>query len=75
MYPNGVILVSPTDLGIERNGPVKAANRLPYFAAAAWYHKALDTDLQQQDLTPILAEVEQFTLNQYLPPFHVNVLE
>jgi len=67
MYPNGVILVSPTDLGIERNGPVKAANRLPYFAAAAWYHKALDTDLQQQDLTPILAEVEQFTLNQYLP--------
>ncbi|WP_282109950.1 S10 family peptidase [Shewanella algicola] len=67
MYPNGVILVSPTDLGIERNGPVKAANRLPYFAAAAWYHKALGEDLQQQDLSPLLAEVEQFTLNQYLP--------
>ena len=35
MYLNGVILVSPTDIGIERNGIVKAANRLPYFAAAA----------------------------------------
>ncbi|WP_350431309.1 carboxypeptidase [Shewanella sp. H8] len=67
MYPNGVILVSPTDLGIERNGPVKAANRLPYFAAAAWYHKVLGEDLLQQDLTLLLAEVEQFTLNQYLP--------
>ncbi|MCT7942132.1 S10 family peptidase [Shewanella holmiensis] len=67
MYPNGVILVSPTDIGIERNGPVKAANRLPYFAATAWYHKALEEGLQQQDLTPLLAEVENFTINQYLP--------
>jgi hypothetical protein len=41
MYVNGVILVSPTDIGIKRDGPVKAANRLPYFTAAAWYHKAL----------------------------------
>ena len=35
MYLNGVILVSPTELGLERDGPVMAANRLPYFAAAA----------------------------------------
>lgn len=67
MYLNGVILVSPTDLGIERNGPVKAANRLPYFAAAAWYHKVLPADLQAKDLYDILPEVEQFTLNEYLP--------
>jgi carboxypeptidase C (cathepsin A) len=67
MYLNGVVLVSPTDIGIERNGPVKMANRLPYFAATAWYHKALATDLQQKDLYDILPEVEAFTLNQYLP--------
>ncbi|MDX3774647.1 carboxypeptidase [Chromatiaceae bacterium AAb-1] len=67
MYLNGVILVSPTDLGIERNGPVKAANRLPYFAAAAWYHQVLSSDLQQKDLYDLLPEVEQFTLNEYLP--------
>ena len=67
MYVNGVILVSPTDIGIKRDGPVKAANRLPYFAAAAWYHKALTDELQTRDLTKLLPEIEQFTLNKYIP--------
>nr|WP_286235897.1 carboxypeptidase [Thalassotalea sediminis] len=67
MYLNGVILVSPTDIGIKREGPVEAANRLPYFAAAAWYHKALSPDLQRKDLLELLPEVEQFTINQYIP--------
>lgn len=67
MYVNGVILVSPTDIGIKREGPVKAANRLPYFAAAAWYHKALSTDLQTKDLDELLPEIERFTLNKYIP--------
>ena len=67
MYLNGVVLVSPTDIGIKRDGPVKAANRLPYFAAAAWYHKALDESLQSKDLLEILPEIEQFTINEYLP--------
>lgn len=67
MYLNGVILVSPTDIGIKRDGPVKAANRLPYFAATAWYHKALSSELQNRDLLDILPEVEQFTVEKYLP--------
>lgn len=67
MYLNGVILVSPTDIGIERKGPVKAANRLPYFAATAWYHNALSDSLQAKDLYSLLDEVEAFTINQYLP--------
>lgn len=67
MYLNGVILVSPTDLGIERSGPVQAALRLPYFAATAWYHKALSADLQQKELTAYLPEVEAFTINELLP--------
>lgn len=67
MYLNGVILVSPTDLGIKRDGPVVAANRLPYFAAAAWYHKVLPSDLQQRDLTDVLAEVEKYTIDELLP--------
>lgn len=67
MYVNGVVLVSPTDIGIKRDGPVKAANRLPYFAAAAWYHEALDSDLQNQDLDQLLPKVEAFTINEYLP--------
>lgn len=67
MYLNGVILVSPTDMGISRDGPVKAANRLPYFAAAAWYHGQLADDLQQGDLYDLLPKVEAFTINEYLP--------
>lgn len=67
MYLNGVVLVSPTDIGIERDGPVKAANRLPYFAATAWYHKKLDSELQSKDLTALLPEVEQFTINELIP--------
>ncbi len=67
MYINGVILVSPTDIGIKRDGPVKAANRLPYFAAAAWYHKALPADLQAKDLSELLPDIEKFTINKYMP--------
>ena len=67
MYLNGVVLVSPTELGIKREGPVEAANRLPYFTATAWYHKRLPADLQQQDLPAVLELSEQFTLNEYLP--------
>lgn len=67
MYLNGVVLVSPTDLGIDRKGPVAEALMLPYYSATAWYHKALGADLQQKDLTDMLPEVEDFTINQLLP--------
>ncbi|MEY3349290.1 MAG: hypothetical protein RLY46_1329 [Bacteroidota bacterium] len=67
MFFNGVILVSPTTLGIERDGPVAAALRLPYYAATAWYHKALPSDLQQKDLTAMLPEVEKFTVDELIP--------
>jgi len=67
MYLNGVVLVSPTEIGIKREGPVDVANRLPYFAATAWYHKALPAELQQLDLYDLLPKVEAFTINEYLP--------
>jgi carboxypeptidase C (cathepsin A) len=67
MYLNGVVLVSPTGLGINREGPIGDVIRLPYYAAAAWYHKALAPELQRRDLEDLLPEVEQFTIEQYLP--------
>ncbi len=67
MYLNGVILVSPTDLGIKREGPTSAALRVPYMAATAWYHKKLAADLQSKDLTAYLPEVEAFTVNELMP--------
>lgn len=66
-YFNGVILVSPTDLGITRQGPVRDGSMLPYYAATAWYHKQLPTDLQRRDLLEILPEVEKFTMDEYIP--------
>tara|TARA_R110001599_G_scaffold57805_2_gene159200 strand:+ start:2542 stop:4014 length:1473 start_codon:yes stop_codon:yes gene_type:complete len=67
MYLNGVILVSPTDMGIDRSGPVEVANRLPYFAATAWYHKQLPSDLQSKDLLEVLDEVESYAINKFIP--------
>ena len=67
MYLNGVVLVSPTEIGLEREGPVEVANRLPYFAAAAWYHKALPSELQNKDLDELLPEVENYAINDLLP--------
>ena len=67
MYLNGVILVSPTGLGLDRSGPVAKANYLPYYAATAWYHKALPADLQRRDLDEILPEVEKYTLDVVIP--------
>ncbi|KIC95856.1 S10 family peptidase [Flavihumibacter solisilvae] len=70
MYLNGVVLVSPTELGIERDGATEAALRLPYFAATAWFHKMQPADLQQKDLNAMLPEVEDFTMNVLMPAMH-----
>lgn len=67
MYLNGVILVSPTGLGIRRDGPVDDATSVPYFTAAAWFHKMLPADLQQKDLDQVLPESEAFTINELVP--------
>jgi carboxypeptidase C (cathepsin A) len=67
MFINGVILVSPTTLGIERDGPLASALKLPYYAATAWYHKQLPADLQSKDLVDMLPEVEKFTVDELVP--------
>jgi len=69
MYINGVILVSPTGLGLEPPAmtPRSEILKLPYYAATAWYHDALAPDLQRLDLYDILPEVEEFTIEEYLP--------
>jgi len=67
MYLNGVVLVSPTALGVSRDGPVDDALTLPYYAATAWYHQALTPELQGRDLEQLLPEVEQFTIEELIP--------
>lgn len=69
MFLNGVILVSPTGLGLEPAGPAPRSSvlKLPYYTAAAWYHNQLPSELQSRDLTDLLPEVEDFTIDEYLP--------
>lgn len=68
MYLNGVIMVSPADYNVfESDVPVSSALNLPYFTAAAWYHKMLPSALQEKDLLEILPESEAFTLDKLMP--------
>ena len=68
MYLNGVIMVSPADYELLRTKSSEDyAINLPYFTAAAWYHKMLPQKLQQQDLLDILPEAENFAINKLLP--------
>lgn len=68
MYLNGVIMVSPADYKTLRTGgPVSSSLNLPYFTAAAWYHKQLPATLQNKDLLEILPEAEDFAINELIP--------
>ena len=68
MYLNGVIMVSPADYKVLRvGGPVSSALNLPYYTAAAWYHKQLPSELQNKDLTDILPEAEKFAIDELTP--------
>ncbi|WP_179353686.1 S10 family peptidase [Winogradskyella vidalii] len=68
MYLNGVIMVSPADYKVLRTGgPLASSLNLPYYTAAAWYHKMLPPVLQNKDLLDILPEVEDFAINAVMP--------
>ena len=68
MYLNGVIMVSPADYKVYRTGgPVGSALNMPYFTATAWYHKMLNSELQNKDLLEILPDSEDFAINTLIP--------
>jgi carboxypeptidase C (cathepsin A) len=66
---NGIILISTVlNFGTISFGD---GNDLPYtlflptYAASAWYHKKLPSDMQGMELQALLKEVEQFASNDY----------
>ena len=68
MYLNGVIMVSPADYKILRtDSALSSALNLPYYTAAAWYHKMLPEELQSKDLTEILPLSEEYAVNELIP--------
>ena len=66
IYLNGVILVSMTNLSMERGSDVSYATALPQRAATAWYHHRLSRDLQSRPVRKLLDEVESFAMGDYL---------
>jgi carboxypeptidase C (cathepsin A) len=66
MYINGVILVSATQLDVERGPEINFATSLPTKTATAWYHRHLAPDLQAKPLRTVLAEAEAFATGEYL---------
>lgn len=68
MYLNGVIMVSPADYKVfDSDVPVSSGLNMPYYTAAAWYHKMLPSELQSKDLLEILPEAEKFALDELMP--------
>ncbi len=66
MYLNGVILVSATDLDVDRGSEINFATSLPTKTATAWYHRHLVADLQSKPLKGALGEAEAFAMGEYL---------
>jgi carboxypeptidase C (cathepsin A) len=64
LFVNGVVLVSPTGLGHDFTLP-SSVRTLPHYAATAWYFGQLPPALQNRDLDDVLAEVEEFAMNEY----------
>lgn len=67
---NGIMLVS-TIMNFETTAFAQG-NDLPYalflpsYAATAWYHKKLPSDLQSRSLAEVVAEVEPWATNEYI---------
>jgi carboxypeptidase C (cathepsin A) len=70
MYLNGIVLVSAIlnfqTARFDVGNDLPYALFLPTYAASAWYHKRVAPDLQGE-LRPMLAEVERFAIDEYLP--------
>lgn len=68
MYLNGVIMVSPADYKVLRTGSALSSSlNLPYYTAAAWYHKMLPEELQNKDLLEVLPLSEEYAINKLIP--------
>ena len=69
MYLNGVMLISAIlnfqGYEFEPGNDLPYLTHLPTYAATAWYHQQLPTDLQNKTLRDVLDEVEDFVLSEY----------
>lgn len=77
LYLNGVMLISAVlnfqtialdskTYTFHRGNDLPYILYLPTYTATAWYHKTLEPDLLERDLTDLLREVETFAETDYL---------
>ncbi|MBK7405314.1 MAG: peptidase S10 [Phycisphaerales bacterium] len=70
MYISGIVMISTVlnfqTLEFDQGNDTAYWLFLPTYAATAWYHKALDPDLQAMPLEKFLHEVEAFACGDYL---------
>jgi len=67
---NGIMLIS-TIMNFETTAfapgnDIPYALFLPSYAATAWYHKKLPSDLQSRSVAEVVAEVEPWATNEYI---------
>ncbi|MDP9044883.1 MAG: peptidase S10 [Pseudomonadota bacterium] len=69
VYLSGVMLVSLAidfqTLSFDEGNELPYPLILPTYAATAWYHRALEADLQALPLAEVLAQAEAFALGDY----------
>jgi carboxypeptidase C (cathepsin A) len=69
MYLNGIVLVSAVvdfqTLQAADNNDIGYVLFLPAYAATAWYHKQLGSELQQQPLEEVVRAAERFAAGPY----------
>ena len=69
MILNGIMLISSIlnfqTARFDVGNDLPYALYLPTYAATAWYHQKLPSDLQRKSLQEVLAEVETFALGEY----------
>lgn len=70
VYLDGVSLISPvinaSHLMMEAKEHLPYALIMPSYCAAAWYHGALPSDLQEKDLFELISEVKSFAFCEYV---------
>jgi carboxypeptidase C (cathepsin A) len=67
---NGIVLISTLltyqTLSPAPDNDVAYADQIQTFAATAWYHKKLPSDLQQKSISQVVDEARAFAFSEYL---------
>lgn len=67
IIPDGVVLIAPTTLGIDRDEIIQNALQLVDYSLLAWYHRRLAPELQLMELKQLLTGLDNFLFSELIP--------